>query len=82
MVIDCEEISDVDTNGSDAIKNFPEYAQRYEVERFLARVHSGTHKLLELTGVLDKICEERIFHTIRTAVDEAVEKKHSFIKEK
>ena len=74
MIIDCEEISYIDTTGSDAIKSLLEYAQRYEVELFLARVHSGTHKLLELTGVLDEIGEERIFHTVRAAVDQAVTK--------
>ena len=72
MVIDCEEISYVDTTGADAIKSFLEYAQRYDVELFLARVHSATHKLLDVTGVLDDIGEERIFHTVRGAVDTAV----------
>ena len=82
MIIDCEEISYIDTTGSDAIKSLLEYAQRYEVGLFLARVHSGTHKLLELTGVLDEIGEERIFHTVRAAVDQAVDKAQTSPKEK
>jgi len=72
LVIDCEEISYVDTTGADAVKNLFEYAQRYQVELFLARVHSGTHHLLELSGVLDDIGEDRVFHTIRRAVETAV----------
>ncbi len=72
LVIDCEEISYVDTTGADAVKNLFEYAQRYQVELFLARVHSGTHQLLGFSGVLDDIGEERLFHTVRFAVETAV----------
>lgn len=81
LVIDCEEISYVDTTGADAVKNLFEYAQRYQVELFLARVHSGTHHLLELSGVLDDIGEDRIFHTIRRAVETAVSQSASQNKE-
>jgi len=72
MVIDCEEVAYIDPTGAAAIKSLLEYAQRYHVELFLARVHSGTHKLLDLTGVLGYIGEERIFPTIRGAVNVAV----------
>ena len=34
----------------------------------LARVHSGTHKLLDLAGVLDVVGEENVYDTIRHAV--------------
>ena len=72
VVIDCEEIAYIDSTGAAAIKGLLAYAQRYELELFLARVHVGTHKLMELTGVLDDIGEERIFPTVRGAVNTAV----------
>jgi len=71
MVIDFEEISHVDTTGAAAITSFLEYAQRYGVDLSLARVHSGTHKLLQLAGVMDEIGEQRIYDTVRNAVDAA-----------
>ncbi len=71
VVVDCEELMYVDDTGASAIKDFFNYAQRYEVELSLARVHSGAHKLLELTGVIDEIGEARIYDTVRHAVDAA-----------
>ena len=69
VIIDCEEIAFVDTTGSAALTAFLRYAQRYGVDLALARVHSGTHELLKLTGDLDEIGEHRIFDTIRHAVN-------------
>jgi hypothetical protein len=50
-----------------------EYAQRYEIEMLLTRIHVGTHKLLELSGVLNVLGEERIHPPVRSAVNSAVE---------
>ena len=71
VVLDFEEVIFVDTTGSAAVTAFLEYAQRYGVDIALARVHSGTHELLKLTGDLDEIGENRIFDTVRNAVDAA-----------
>jgi high affinity sulfate transporter 1 len=73
LVIDFEEVFLIDYTGAVAIKNLFEYAQRYGVDLALARVHSGTHELLELSGVVDEIGEQRIFDTIRHAVAAASE---------
>ena len=72
LVVDCEEVAYIDTTGAAAIVNLLEYSQRYGLELFLARVHAGTHKWLDLTGVLDDIGEERIYPTVRSAVNTAV----------
>jgi high affinity sulfate transporter 1 len=71
MVIDFEEVFEVDDTGAAAITGLFEYAQRYGVDLSLARVHSGAHKILRLSGVMDEIGEHRIFDTVRNAVSAA-----------
>ncbi len=34
-------------------------------------VHSGCHRLLELAGVIDELSEQRVYDTLRDAVDAA-----------
>jgi high affinity sulfate transporter 1 len=69
LVVDLEEVFLIDSTGAAAITSLFEYAQRFGVELALARVHSGTHRLLELSGVVDEIGEERIYDTVRNAVN-------------
>jgi len=71
IVIDFEEVFEVDDTGAAAITGLFEYARRYGVDLSLARVHSGTHKILRLSGVMDEIGEHRIFDTVRNAVSAA-----------
>ena len=68
MVVDFEEVFLIDDTGAAAITSLFEYAHRYGVELALARVHSGTHELLRLSGVMDEIGEHRIYDTVRNAV--------------
>jgi high affinity sulfate transporter 1 len=68
LVIDFEVVFAIDDTGASAIRSLFEYAQRYGVDLSLARVHSGTHKLLQLSGVTDEIGEHRIYDTVRNAV--------------
>ncbi len=74
LVIDFEEVFLVDDTGAAAISSLFEYAQRYGVDLSLARVHSGTHKILRLSGVTDEIGEHRISDTVRNAVAAATSK--------
>ena len=53
------------------MSDFFDYAQRYGVDLMLARVHSGSHTLLKMAGVIEKIGEDHIYDTIRNAVDAA-----------
>ena len=71
VVVDFEEVFLVDDTGAAAITSLFEYCQRYGVELALARVHAGTHKILQLTGVTDTIGEHRIYDTVRNAVKAA-----------
>jgi high affinity sulfate transporter 1 len=68
LVIDFEEIFVVDDTGAAAITSLFHYAQRYGVDLALARVHSGTHRILQVTGVTGEIGEHRIYDTVRNAV--------------
>jgi len=68
LVIDFEVVFLIDDTGASAIRGLFEYAQRYGVGLSLARVHSGTHKLLQRSGVTDEIGEHRIYDTVRNAV--------------
>jgi MFS superfamily sulfate permease-like transporter len=68
LVIDFEVVFLIDDTGASAIRSLFEYAQRFGVDLSLARVHSGTHKLLQLSGVTDEIGEQRIYDTVRNAV--------------
>lgn len=58
----------VDDTGAVAITSLFHYAQRYGVDLALARVHSGTRKLLDLSGATGEIGEHRIYDTVRNAV--------------
>jgi SulP family sulfate permease len=73
LVIDFEEVFRVDDTGAAAITSLFEYAQRYGVDLSLARVHSGTHQILRLSGVTDEIGEHRIYDTVRNAVTAATQ---------
>ena len=68
LVIDFEEVFAVDSTGASAITSLFDYAHRYGVELVLARVHSGTHELLKLAGVVDELGEQRFHHSIHEAV--------------
>jgi high affinity sulfate transporter 1 len=71
VVIDFEEIFLVDYTGASALTDFFDYAQRYGVDLMLARVHSVAHALLKTAGVIDEIGEQRMYDTVRNAVEAA-----------
>ncbi len=69
LVLDFEEVVLKSTaRCARAITGLFEYAQRYGVDLSLARVHSGTHKILRLSGVTAEIGEPRVDDTVRNAV--------------
>jgi MFS superfamily sulfate permease-like transporter len=74
VVVDCEEIFLVDSTGAAALSHYHAYAERYGVDLRMARVHSGTHELLTLAGVVEEIGEDRLHDTVRGAVDAAIAK--------
>jgi hypothetical protein len=56
------------------LSHYHAYAERYGVDLRMARVHSGTHELLTLAGVVEEIGEDRLHDTVRGAVDAAIAK--------
>jgi anti-anti-sigma regulatory factor len=71
VVVDCEEVTALDSTGTAALSSFLGYARRYEVDLRLARVHSGAHRLMELAGFIEQLGGDRIHDTIRHAVEAA-----------
>ncbi len=69
LVIDCEEMYRMDATGVAAVKALLAYAQRYGVVMVLARVHTETRQVLHLSGAIDEIGDERLYSTVRGAVD-------------
>ena len=66
--------SSPDSTGTAELSAYFKYAHRYGVDLLLARVNSGTYKLLQLTGIVDEIGDERFYPTVNDAVDAAVAK--------
>ena len=77
MVIDCEGIFYTDLTGADALSSTFRYAKRYGVELSLARLHTSARAVLETAGTIDELGDDRLFDTIRHAVDAATEKRGS-----
>jgi high affinity sulfate transporter 1 len=71
VILDFEEVFYVDDTGAAALTDFFDYARRYGVNLKLTRLHSGSRYLLKLAGVVEQIGEERIYDTVRNAVDAA-----------
>jgi sulfate permease, SulP family len=71
LVVDCEEMFYADTTGAEALSDLFKYTKRYGVELSLARLHSEARRVLDLAGTIHELGEDRIFDTVRDAVDAA-----------
>src|SRR5208283_2055179 len=71
LVIDCEMMVYVDTTGAEALSGLLRFVHRYGVELSLARLHAEAREVLALAGTIDELGEDRVFHTVRDAVDAA-----------
>jgi SulP family sulfate permease len=74
LVIDCEAVVYVDYTGSAALTGLLSFAQRSGTDLALARLHANARKLLELAGAMDEIGDQRVYDTVRHAVDAATDK--------
>ena len=72
MIIGCEAITYLDTTGTATLAETIEYCERYGVEVALARVHDVARGNLDDSGDIFKIGEDRIYATVRSAVDAAI----------
>lgn len=68
LVIDFEMVFYADESGAAALHALKKYADRYDVEISLARVHSQTRETLAAHGVLAEIGEDRIYDSVHAAV--------------
>ena len=75
MVIDCEEMFYTDTTGAAALSGMFRYAKRYGVELSLARLHAEARAILESNGTIDELGDDRLFDTVRDAVDAATKER-------
>ena len=75
MVIDCEEMFYADITGAAALSDTFRYANRYGVELSLARLHTEARAILESAGTIDELGEDRVFDTVRNAVDAATKER-------
>jgi high affinity sulfate transporter 1 len=74
MVIDCEEMFYSDLTGADAMSGMFRYSRRYGVELSLARLHSEARSVFETGGTIKELGDDRIFDTVRDAVDAATKR--------
>ena len=75
MVIDCEEMFYTDFTGAAAVSDTFRYAKRYGVELSLARLHAAARAVMESAGTIDELGDDRLFNTVRDAVDAATKKR-------
>jgi high affinity sulfate transporter 1 len=68
MVIDFEEVFYTDASGASALRDLKRYADRYDVEISIARLHSTARKVLEQDGVLDELGQDHVYESVHAAV--------------
>ncbi|MFV0388206.1 MAG: SulP family inorganic anion transporter [Pyrinomonadaceae bacterium] len=71
LVIDCESIVYMDITGIDAVHTVQEYCERYNISVYLARMHGTSLTMLASVERLKNLYDERNFHTIHEAVEQA-----------
>jgi len=68
LVIDFEEVFYTDSSGAESIRGLKRYANRYDVEILIARLHAGARQTLARDGVLTEIGEDHIYDSVHAAV--------------
>jgi MFS superfamily sulfate permease-like transporter len=68
MVIDFEEVFYTDASGASALRDLKNYAERYDVDLSIARLHSAAREVLERDGVLGELGEDHVYDSVHAAV--------------
>jgi MFS superfamily sulfate permease-like transporter len=68
MVIDFEEVFYTDASGASALRDLKNYADRYDVDISIARLHSAAREVLERDGVLGELGEDHVYDSVHAAV--------------
>ena len=72
LVIDFEEVFYTDASGAEALRGLKRYANRYDVEILIARLHADARETLGRNGVLAEIGEDHIYGSVRAAVSASI----------
>jgi len=77
MVLDCEGIDFIDSQGSAKMGDILELTKQAGVTLRLARVKPAVHDLLKRDGVLDRIAESRAHESVDQAVEAQIRENES-----
>jgi sulfate permease, SulP family len=68
MIIDFEMVFYIDATGAAAVGDLKRYADLYDVQLLIARMHSATRDVLKQDGVLDEIGEDHVYDNVHDAM--------------
>jgi MFS superfamily sulfate permease-like transporter len=68
LVVDCEEMFEIDFTGAEALEGLVEDMRERDVEVRLARIHAPVLRLLDKSGVIATVGEQRVFSQVEGAV--------------
>jgi SulP family sulfate permease len=68
VILDAEAISDFDSTAAEALESLDADLERMGVELWIARANQPLRDLLLLTGLIERIGEEHIYPSVRSAV--------------
>lgn len=71
VVLDLESVSDIDTDGADALRAIHDELTARDISLLIARLNRPGRAALVRAGVYDRIGEEHFFLSVRTAVNSA-----------
>jgi SulP family sulfate permease len=69
FVLDAEAIDDIDTTGSDTLSHVIDFLQKKKITFAMARAHHPVPELLKTYELMEKIGEERLYKTNRSAAE-------------
>ena len=69
LVFDAESVTYVDSTGLETFADLIEELRRQDVELVVARLRTRMHDQFQLAGLTDKIGRERLYPSVREAVD-------------
>jgi len=69
VVLDAEAISDFDSTAAETLENLAADLARLDIELWIARANEPLRKMLQVTGLTERLGEENIHLTVRAAVE-------------
>ncbi len=69
VILDAEAISDFDSTAAETLENLTADLARLDIELWIARANEPLRKMLQASGLTERLGEENIYLTVRAAVD-------------